>query len=151
MKELGCELGNHSFDHPNLKSLDAAGIKDQFDRTDQAIAQYAGGDVATLARTPFGSQDETITGAIGKPCVYWSLDTLDWEMKKVDSNISAVLDNVSDGEIVLMHDIHRTSVEAAEVLIPTLKSLGYDLVTVNELAAANGVNLKGGKAYASFK
>ncbi|UWP58039.1 polysaccharide deacetylase family protein [Ruminococcus gauvreauii] len=150
MKELGCELGNHSFSHPNLKSLDEAGIKDQFDRTDQAIAQYAGGDVATLARTPFGSQDETITGAIGKPCIYWSLDTLDWETKNVDSNIAAVLDNVSDGEIVLMHDIWPTTVESCKTIIPKLVEQGYQLVTVSELAAAKGVSMEDGVTYYDF-
>lgn len=150
MKELGCELGNHSYDHPNLKSLDEAGIKDQFDRTDQGIAQYAGGDVATLARTPFGSQDETITGAIGKPCIYWSLDTLDWKTKNVDSNISAVLDHVSDGEIVLMHDIWPTTVESCKTIIPKLVEEGYQLVTVSELAAAKGVNMEDGVTYYDF-
>ena len=50
-----------------------------------------------------------------------------------------------------MHDIHKPSVEAAEVLIPTLRSLGYDLVTVSELAEANGVKLERGKAYSSFR
>ncbi|MGI6010706.1 MAG: polysaccharide deacetylase family protein [Ruminococcus sp.] len=150
MIELGCELGNHSYDHPNLKELDEAGIKDQFDRTDQEIAKISGGQVATLARTPFGSQDETITGYIGKPCIYWSLDTLDWQTKDVDSNISAVLDNVEDGEIILMHDIWPTTVESCKTIIPALVKEGYQLVTVSELAKAKGVNMENGVTYYDF-
>ena len=150
MVELGCELGNHSYDHPNLKDLDADGIRDQFDRTDEQIAALSGGQASTVARTPFGSQDETITGIIGKPCIYWSLDTLDWETKNVASNISAVLDNVEDGEIVLMHDIWPTTVESCRTIIPELVKQGYQLVTVSELATAKGVNMEDGVTYYEF-
>lgn len=150
MVELGCELGNHSFDHPNLKNLSSEEIKDQFDRTDELIASYSGGAVATVARTPFGSQDEAVTNAIGKPCIYWSLDTLDWETKNVESNIKVVLDNVKDGEIVLMHDIWPTTVESCKTIIPELVEQGYQLVTVSELATAKGVNLENGVTYFEF-
>lgn len=150
MQELGCELGNHSYNHPNLKNLDEDGIREQFDRTDDAIAQYAGGAKATLARTPFGSQNETITGIIGKPCVYWSLDTLDWQTRNVDSNISAVIDHAEEGDIILMHDVWQTSVEACKTIIPGLIEKGYELVTVSELAAAKGVNLEDGITYYDF-
>lgn len=150
MVELGCELGNHSYNHPNLKDLSDEQIKEQFDKTDELIAALTGGATAALARTPFGSQDDNITGVIGKPCIYWSLDTLDWETKDVDSNISKVLDNVEDGEIVLMHDIWPTTVESCKTIIPKLIEEGYQLVTVSELATAKGVNLEDGITYYEF-
>lgn len=150
MVELGCELGNHSYDHPNLLNLDAEGIKDQFDRTDQEIAKLSGGQIATVARTPFGAQDDSVTSNIEKPCIYWSLDTLDWDTKDVDSNISAVLDNVSDGEIVLMHDIWPTTVESCKTIIPALVKEGYQLVTVSELSKAKGISMENGVTYYDF-
>lgn len=150
MVEIGCELGNHSFDHPNLKDLSSEEIKQQFDKTDKLIAGITGGAVSTVARTPFGSQDESVTNAIGKPCIYWSLDTLDWKTKDVDSNIKVVMDNVEDGEIVLMHDIWPTTVESCKTIIPKLVEQGYELVTVTELATAKGINLQNGVTYFEF-
>lgn len=150
MIELGCELGNHSYDHPNLKELDESGVKDQFDRADQEISKLSGGQIASVARTPYGAQDETITSYIAKPCIYWSLDTLDWQTKDVDSNISAVMDNVSDGEIILMHDIWPTTVESCKTIIPSLIEEGYQLVTVSELASARGINMENGVTYYDF-
>ena len=57
------------------------------------------------------------------------------------------MDNVEDGSIVLMHDIHEWSVDAAIRLIPDLMEEGYKLVTVQELAQAKGITLENGKVY----
>lgn len=150
MVQLGCELGNHSYDHPNLKKLSEDEITEEFSKTDELIKQYSGLDSVPLARTPYGSQDKTITNLIGKPCIFWSLDTLDWETKDVNSNISTVMDNVSDGEIVLMHDIWSTTVESIKTIVPQLIDEGYQLVTIDELAAAKGVTLENGVTYYDF-
>lgn len=150
MQELGCELGNHSYDHPNLTDLSEDQIKDQFNRTDDSIAAITGGDISTLARTPFGAQDEAITGYIGKPCIYWNLDTEDWRTKDVQSNISVVLDRVQDGDIILMHDIWETTKESVKTIIPELVKRGFQLVTVSELASAKGVNMENGITYYDF-
>ena len=80
----------------------------------------------------------------------WSVDTLDWETKNVQANISAVLDNVSPGDIILMHDIHETTVESCATIVPELMNRGYELVTVHTLAAANGVDLAAGETYYGF-
>ena len=60
------------------------------------------------------------------------------------------MDNASDGQIILMHDIFKESVDAAEIFIPQLLQEGYQLVPVSELAAAKGITLENGTAYGSF-
>lgn len=80
----------------------------------------------------------------------WSVDTLDWETQNADSTVQNVMDNASDGQIILMHDIFKESVDAAEIFIPQLLREGYQLVTVSELAAAKGITLENGTAYGSF-
>ena len=65
--------------------------------------------------------------------------------------VNTVMKKVKDGDIILMHDIHSTSVDAAIELIPKLIKKGYQLVTVSELANARGVKLKNGKTYYSFR
>ncbi len=149
MKELGCELGNHSYSHPQLTSLSYDEISSQFEKTNDLLVKSTGSP-ATVARTPYGAQDETVCSATGLPCFMWSLDTEDWAKMDADAEYDSVIGHVSDGEIVLMHDIHEPSVEAAIRIIPELINQGYKLVTVSELAEAKGINLEVGKSYSDF-
>ncbi len=149
MKELGCELGNHSYSHPELTSLSYDEISEQYEKTNDLLEKYAGSP-ATVGRTPYGAQDETVCEATGLPCFMWSLDTQDWAKMDADADYDAVIGHVSDGEIVLMHDIHQPSVEAALRIIPDLIDQGYKLVTVSELAEAKGITLEVGKSYSDF-
>mgnify|MGYP000776154995 FL=1 len=61
-----------------------------------------------------------------------------------------VLKNVKDGDIVLLHDMTVSSVQAALDIVDVLKDQGYEIVTVSELVKLRGVNLKPGKTYTSF-
>ena len=64
-----------------------------------------------------------------------------------DADYNAVMNgDLTDGSIILMHDIHEPSVQAAIRLIPDLVEKGYKLMTVSELAEAKGVDLQ----YASY-
>ena len=82
--------------------------------------------------------------------IYWSVDTLDWKTKSKEETVKSVLSEARDGSIILMHDIHEWSVEAAIEVIPQLIEKGYQLVTVSELAAARGITLKPGVTYFNF-
>ena len=65
--------------------------------------------------------------------VFWSVDSLDWKLKDSGRIVDYVEKRVRSGDIVLMHDIFPTSVEAALELIDDLKEQGYQFVTVEEL------------------
>ena len=82
--------------------------------------------------------------------IYWSIDTLDWKTKSKDETVKAILEQAKDGDIVLLHDIHDWSVEAAIEVIPKLLEKGLQLVSVSELAAARGVTLENGFTYFNF-
>lgn len=151
MAELGCELGNHTYDHPKLSTLDAQGIADEFAQVDALVSDITGGAITTLARTPGGETSTTVTQAVGKPCIHWDLDTRDWETKDTQSTIDRVLGaNLEDGDVILMHDIWEPTVEACKTLIPELINRGYQLVTISEMAAAHGVELQNGVTYYNF-
>lgn len=149
MEELGCEIGNHSYDHPDLSTLSADDVTSQLSRTDQLIEDLTG-HIATVVRPPYGSFNDTVAGIAARPLILWSVDTLDWETQNVDSTVQNVMDNAADGQIILMHDIFKESVDAAEIFIPQLLQEGYQLVTVSELAAAKGITLENGVSYGSF-
>lgn len=148
--EMGCEIGNHTYNHPDLTYLSSWEIADEINRTNQHIRDAIGVD-ATVARTPGGSYNSTVCAAISTPIIMWSIDTLDWKTRDTYSTVNCVLNNVRDGDIVLMHDIHSPTIAAAEILIPELVRRGYQLVTVSELAEYRGNGMQPGRVYYSFR
>ena len=149
MKEIGCELGNHSYDHPQLTKLSADKIANQIGTTNDLI-QQAAGSTATVMRPPYGAINDTVKSSVGLPMILWSIDTLDWKTRNAQSSIDTVMNDVQDGDVILMHDIHTESIDAALVLIPKLEEAGYQLVTVSEMAKAKGVALQNGEKYVDF-
>lgn len=149
MKALGCELGNHTYDHTDLATLSASDISSEISRVDQELVNLTG-QGATVVRPPYGSVNDTVKATVGTPMILWSIDTLDWKTQDVQATVEEVMNNVQDGSIILMHDIYSTSVDAAEILIPQLIEDGYQLVTVHELAAAHGKELNTGITYGEF-
>lgn len=149
MKEIGCELGNHSYDHTNLTKLSADGVKNQMGSTNSKLKDITG-STATVMRPPYGAISETVKENVGMPMILWNMDTLDWKTRNAQKTIDTVMKNVGDGDIILLHDIHTESVDAALKLIPMLEEEGYQLVTVSELAAAKGVEMEKGGKYTDF-
>ena len=94
-------------------------------------------------------QTRTVKKNVGLPMIFWSVDTLDWKTKNVESTVNSIL-NAKDGDIILLHDIHKTSVDAAIEALPKLIEKGFQIVTVSELAEAKGQKLELGVKYFSF-
>lgn len=151
MAALGCEAANHTYEHKAITKLGAEGIRAQLGQANDHI-KAAGGVSPVLMRPPGGKRDDAsmkAVGGMGMAAVLWSIDTLDWKTKDKQKTIDAVLGSVKDGDIVLMHDLYGPTADAAEVLIPKLKEMGYQLVTVSELASYRG-GIEPGKVYGSF-
>ena len=142
MLELGCEIGSHSWDHTQLTTIDIDSVAKQFTDTDNALID-ACGQAASVARAPYGDGNSDIYNTVGKPFFMWSLDTEDWKLLDAEGDYNAVMNgDLTDGSIILMHDIHEPSVQAALRLIPDLIAQGYKLVTVSEMAEAKNVTLQ---------
>ena len=125
-------------------------IKSQISKTDEKIKK-ATGKKATLMRTPGGSFNSEVKQSIEKPLILWSIDTRDWETRSCEKTVNAVMKDVKDGDIVLMHDIYGSTRDAACILIVKLRQEGYQLVTVSELAKYRGYTLKKGNIYYSLR
>ena len=153
MLKLGCELGNHTWDHPSqtLPNMDLDSVLQEFQKTDDALVK-ACGQAATVCRAPYGAITDEQMSAVGKPFFMWSTDSLDWKLMDADADYNQIMNDSSlgDGSIILMHDIHEPSVKCAtEKLIPALIDQGYKLVTVSELAEAKDVTLQSA-SYSDF-
>ena len=135
--EQGSEIANHSYNHPQLTTLGTSGALEQINHCNDLINKAAG-VTPTIGRPPYGSIDEDIINGSGMEWFNWSVDTLDWKSRNADSVCSVIMENVGDRDVILMHDIHDSTVEAAVRIIPWLHEQGYQLVTISELAEVEG-------------
>ena len=148
--EIGCEIGNHTYEHKVLTELNAEQIWLQIYRTNEAVKKVTG-EYPTLMRPPCGFDNGSTNCIIAMPLILWSVDTKDWQTQNCYCSVQTVLENVKDGDIILMHDMYEASAEAVEMIVPSLIAEGYQLVTVSELAEYRGMMLQEGEEYSSFK
>lgn len=132
MVDEGMDVGSHSYDHPYLPNLSDEQIQEQVRKTDKAIFE-ACGKLATNFRAPYGAAGQQTARVIGKPLIHWSVDSQDWELKNVAATVARVKDTLYEGSIVLMHDIHQTTVEALPQIIDNMRQEGYEFVSVDTL------------------
>lgn len=148
--EMGCTIASHTYGHKNLTKLSAKQIQSQLDKTNKKIKEIIGVK-AKLVRPPYGSINATTLSRLDVPAILWSIDTRDWESRKTSSVVKIALDQVEDGDIILMHDVYDTTATAVEQIVPELINRGYQLVTIEELATIKGITLQDGEKYSDFK
>lgn len=135
MAEMGCEVGSHSNAHKDLSKMKKSSLLRDLDTADEAFTA-AGAPAPTLVRPPYGAVNKTVKSATGRAMVTWTVDTEDWRSRDAQKVIDYVQNyGELDGEIILMHSIYESTVEAVRVLVPWLQEQGYQLVTVTELMA----------------
>lgn len=130
---MGCEIGNHSYRHANLGKMSAEEIAADLAKADAAFTEVLG-HAPTLLRPPYGSMNTAAKTTTGRSLITWSIDTEDWLSRNAEKVIATV-QGAGDlnGDVILMHDVHASTIEAAKTLIPWLVEQGYQLVTVTEL------------------
>ena len=146
----GNEVGNHTYNHKYLTKLDKEGIDFQINVTNERFNEITGKNIS-LVRPPYGSYSKTVESLINYPLILWDVDTEDWKIYEVPIIISNVLNNVSDGNIVLMHDVYDRTAEALKTILPELYVRGYRVVTISKLAEIKKVTLQPGIAYRNIK
>lgn len=143
----GCEIGSHSWNHPQLSKMKWDEIERQLSKTNKTVSKLTGGYQIQLLRPPYGSISNTMRKKLDMPMILWSLDTLDWKTRNTKKIFREVRKEVKDGDIILMHDIYSTIADAVEKVVPWLQNKGYDILTVSELMERKGKNIEGGSAY----
>lgn len=137
------EIGNHSFSHTDFTRISTGAIQDEIYRTDQAI--YAAiGHYPVLFRPPYWAINTGMLMDISMPFAMWDIDTQDWRTKNIKKNIASI-SNVKSGDIIIMHDIHETSVASVAAIVESLKSRGFSFLTVSEILELSRSNQQIGK------
>ena len=147
--EIGCEIANHTWDHLNATTVSAGEAAESVRRTSDAVKKVIG-KPTYLYRPCYGAYNQEVLAEVNLPAIMWSIDTLDWSTKNADSTYNTVMNKVYDGAIILMHDIHQPTVEAAKRLIPKLIEEGYQLVTVSELLDYRSGGAENAKVYFDY-
>lgn len=140
------ELGNHSWSHPYLPDLTPEQLREQLDRTAEAVAKVTGEDAPTRFRPPYGALSPEVLAALeGYPTTLtmWDVDTRDWARPGAERIAATVLESAEPGSVVLMHEgagDRAQTVEALPAIVEGLLARGLELVTVGELAAPPGTD-----------
>lgn len=134
----GHEIANHSWSHPQLTKLSPAAFDTEISQTNDAIEKATGVRPVTM-RPPYGAINAGLTKRLneeyGLSVILWSVDPLDWKIRKSDHVSSHIIKNTAPGAIILAHDIHASTVDAMPAALDTLQSKGYKFATVSELIA----------------
>ena len=127
----GHQIGNHSWSHPLLTKISLEQAKSQINDTTEALKKASGQDVHIM-RPPYGGINATIQAAVDQSFILWDVDTLDWKNRNTASIMKEVR-KARPGSIILMHDVHQTSINALPTVLQYLTKQGFELVTIDEL------------------
>ena len=147
---LGFELGNHGYTHANLVTLSGEALQKELYQTDKYL-QRIDGKPHHLFRPPFGNVNAEMRALVHAPVIHWSIDTRDWTGIDGNALIDAATCNLFDGAIVLMHDGFESTAYCIKGLLYKLESMGYQAVTVSQLAAAHNQTLVCGGVYGRLR
>ncbi len=143
--EHGHEIGNHTYTHPHVSCLNSETLRLEVEKCESAI--YGLTDYKTkLFRPPEGMIDadvRQVLRALDYKVILWDIDTLDWAHNSPDNIAKTVINDISSGDIILMHDYigyNSPTPSALKLFIPVLLEKGYRFVVVSELIGLDAKN-----------
>jgi len=128
----GHSIGNHTYSHKNLLKLTNEDILYEIEYTNFIIEDITG-ETPILFRPSYGNYNENIQNIANMEIISWTVDSMDWKLQNTKKIYNRVINDIEENDIILMHDIYKTSVDAALKIIDELKRQGYTFVTVDEL------------------
>ena len=142
----GHAVASHNWTHNSVAKMSASTMRAMFDKVNNAMVDTIG--IPTrYNRVPYGLYNQMIDAKVGWPLIQWSVDTYDWRGRYVSTIMSNIKPQFTDGDIVLMHDIKDNTPDLVATLIPWLQEEGYMILTIDELFAKDGVELKPDTVY----
>ena len=148
MAAEGHQIANHTWEHLKLTDAGAEEVQSQVERSRAALEAITGQE-EFLVRTPYGVRTETVLENIDSPLILWSQDPAEGKQVSGEEMARRVIQNIRDGDIILLHDSTQENLEAACIILDTLQERGYEFVTVDELFRLRGVTPEKGVIYKS--
>ena len=142
------QFGSHTMSHADLTKLDPASIQREIMGVGDILKSTFGYDMKVY-RPPYGKYNNAVDGSVTLPAIMWEIDTNDWSLKDGQKIADYVIGHVSDRKILLFHDIYETTKQSLvdKGSIRKLVEQGYQVVTIDELAALRNVQLGQGSHF----
>lgn len=148
--DQGHEIGLHGYSHDPMDQMSKGELTRELKDNLKLLPQ---GCNPVFLRAPGGACSQLVKDTakdFGLAVLNWSVDPRDWATRDAEAITTMVIDNVQDGDVILLHDMTDSSVEAALAIIDRLKAQGFQFVTVSELANRKGIPIEPGKEYYRF-
>lgn len=146
MDQEGHQIGIHSTNHKTLTGLNQADFYEEVGALRLRLETLLGHN-SLLLRPPYGIIDAGVKRMAEAPIILWSIDPEDWSDEDTARQVSHIVSRAKDGDIILLHDIYPSSVETALQVVDSLLQEGFYFVTIDQLFAAKGIELKEGEVY----
>lgn len=131
------EIGNHSYSHPDFTKITEAEMVEEITKAEETIKKIIGVDPKPIIRLPYGSVNTKalrVVRALGyQNTIQWSIDPREWELPPSSIIVNSVLNNISNGDIILLHNHGVNTAVASDIFIPRLKKQEYEFLTVGGL------------------
>ena len=150
IRQKGHEVGLHGYSHDSMAKMDEQTLRRELEDT---LALLPAGCPVSLMRPPGGAANETVRSVaqeMNLSVMFWSVDPKDWATDDASLILSRLREDTGDGDVILLHDMDMSSVEAALALVDELQAQGYKFLTVSQLAMLRLTQLKPGESYEGF-
>lgn len=132
----GHEIGSHTYSHIKMTANSEERIRQEMERT-SAVIEEATGRRPMVMRPPYGATNARLVDMMyqnyGMSSVLWDIDTRDWQHPGVSVVVQRAVGGAKPGSIILLHDIHASTLAAVEGVVSGLQARGFKLVTVSQL------------------
>jgi peptidoglycan-N-acetylglucosamine deacetylase len=131
----GHAIGNHTWDHKDLRPLTDEQFISQIDHTTEVLEGISGQRMI-CARPPYGKSDPRVTGRLaerGLTSVVWTADSRDFEKPGVGAIVDSALQGLQPGGIVLLHDgggNRDQTIAALPTIIERILAAGYRIAPI---------------------
>ena len=149
--EEGHEIGLHGYSHTPMQDMCQ---RDTVQEIKKTMALLPDDCEVSFLRPPGGLCSncvQTVAEEFGLSILHWSVDPKDWAIHDAKAIEKEVIRHVRDGDVILLHDMSDSSVDAALKIVDELQEQGFRFVTSSELARAKNITLVPGKTYARFE
>ena len=155
MADEGHQIANHTYNHPYLTKCSDAKLRQEMDATAEAFTEVTGltgtGNTGFYMRPPYGAFNHRVTSLVGVPVIWCTVDSGDWKYQSASRLVSYTGSVVKDGDIVVMHEIHKSTAQGLGNLLDTLQAQGFEMVTLEDLFWRRGIEPQPGVVYYSAK
>ena len=155
MAAEGHQIANHTYNHPFLTKLSNAKIRQEIDATSLLLTEITGlsgtGGGGFYLRPPYGDYNQRVISAAGVPIIWCTVDSGDWKYQSASRLVTYTGSVLKDGDIVIMHETHKSTAQGLDALLSALRSKGFELVTLEDLFWRRGISPVSGQVYYSAR